>query len=187
MTKHTNLYIKGDRDEDISGYQWKCLKRSHGAVRDDHEDGESRSRLWTIAASCFIKIPTLNWSQGILHWSAIHKLPRTLFEGILELPVENRNLDVRRFNTHRRQGNRSTRPTTVPRFLSGILPSCLVQLRGPITPTYPQSKLTFNLDDYGKQGSITPRVSDADCSGERLCPSHCHTGEWCHEKRRGRA
>jgi len=31
-----------------------------------------------------------------------------------------------------------------------------------ITPTYPQSELTFILDDYGKKGSITFRFSGGD-------------------------
>jgi hypothetical protein len=29
------------------------------------------------------------------------------------------------------------------------------------TPTYPQSKLTSNLDDYGKKRSVTARVCGA--------------------------
>ena len=31
-----------------------------------------------------------------------------------------------------------------------------------LPPTYPQSKLTFNPDDYGKKGSITPPADRPD-------------------------
>jgi hypothetical protein len=37
-----------------------------------------------------------------------------------------------------------------------------------ISPTYPQSKLTSNLDDYGKKGSITLGIS----SGAKRRPLH---------------
>jgi hypothetical protein len=42
------------------------------------------------------------------------------------------------------------------------------------TPTYPQSKLTFNLDDYGKKGSITPSsvAAHQGCPLERLASWH---------------
>jgi hypothetical protein len=42
--------------------------------------------------------------------------------------------------------------------------------RTTVSPTYPQSELTLNLDDYGKKRSIRLRLSGAGFVGDTVWP-----------------